>query len=194
MRAIIEAAKRHEVATKEPGRRNGAIGRTGIVILELMAELVDWADGTLEPSYSYMQSRTGLSIDGIAKALKRLKAAGFLAWLRRTQAVEDDGTGRYVEQIENAYRLEVPESWRARIRMRVDQLRERAQRAGKRWRDATEDAAARAARRAADTVRNTRAWAEANISDPALRADVLADLEQRNKAIPPSGEIHGQGS
>jgi len=182
--AILEAARLEEVRTKKKGKRNGALGATALRILELMVDLVDWLDGTLEPSYHYIQRRTGLAVDTIWKALKRLAQEGYLEWIRRTQPVEDDGTGRTVEQIPNAYRLLVPDRWRDRIAMRIEQWRERAVRATQRWRSDAGDQADRQARAAADKVRKTRAWAEATIADPILRADVLASLEGE-VAIPP---------
>jgi hypothetical protein len=178
-RAVVEAAELEFVATKAKGKRIGSIGRSDIAILRFFASIVDWETGALEPAYTYIKYRTGLSIDCIAKCLKRLCEAGFLERLRRTQPVEDDGTGRTVEQIENAYRMLVPERWAGRVRQRIAQWRERAARAAVRWRDHAADAAEREARRSAERLTKARAWGAANISDPALRADFLADLDRQ---------------
>jgi hypothetical protein len=176
LRAIIEAAEREFVLTKEKGKRIGTIGRSDIAILRFFAEIVDWADGTLEPAYTYIKYRTGLSIQCIADSLRRLCREGFLERLRRTQPVADDGSGRTVEQIENAYRILVPARWSERVRQRVAQWKDRALRAGQRWREGKDDDAARRQHKEAERLRKTRAWAEANISDPARRADFLDEL------------------
>lgn len=69
---MVEAAKREEVATKEKGKRKGPLGASAIRILELVTQLVDWKDSTLEPACNYIRARTGLAIDTIWRALKRL--------------------------------------------------------------------------------------------------------------------------
>jgi hypothetical protein len=51
---------------------------------------------------------TGYCYSAVHEALCRLRAAGFLQWIRRSRKTDNDGAGPQVEQISNAYSLLVP--------------------------------------------------------------------------------------
>jgi len=83
VRRIVMAARRYELATRQPGARSGALGSIAIEIVELFANLVDFRTGRLEPSLDTLMRMLKRSRDAISRALKALRAHGFLAWLRR---------------------------------------------------------------------------------------------------------------
>ena len=100
---------RRERQQAEPGVRNGFIGQIGLDVLEVLyKKFVDFKHGTLEPAISTIAEAVGHSYAATHAALKRLRAAGFLHWIRRSRKLENDGAGPQVEQITNAYALIVP--------------------------------------------------------------------------------------
>lgn len=63
--------------------------------------------GRVEPSYDYLMEKTGCARDTIARALKALRAHGFLDWVRR-YVPTGNADGPQVQQTSNAYRLALP--------------------------------------------------------------------------------------
>ena len=108
VRQIVTAARRYELATRQPGQRNGALGPIAIEILDLFANLVDFRTGRLDPSIDFMQAKLRRSRDAITRALKALRAHGFLDWLRRFVPTGNEGRGPQVQQTSNAYRMSLP--------------------------------------------------------------------------------------
>lgn len=108
VRRIVMAAKRYELVTKQPGARNGALGSIALEILDLFANLVDFRTGRLEPSLDTLMRMLRRSRDAISRALKALRAHGFLDWLRRYVPTGNEGRGPQVQQTSNAYRLSLP--------------------------------------------------------------------------------------
>lgn len=102
------AAERYELATKEKGRRNGALGGVGLQVLAYLTRLVHARTGRLDPSIDYLMAKLKRSRDAIVTALKALRAHGFLDWLRRYVPTGNDGRGPQVIQTSNAYRLSLP--------------------------------------------------------------------------------------
>jgi DNA-binding MarR family transcriptional regulator len=80
---ILKAAERLDNLMKAKGRRNGALGYTGLKVLKALLSLIDYRTGRLEPSYVAISEKTKLSISTVAEALKRLVANGFLVVQRR---------------------------------------------------------------------------------------------------------------
>ena len=114
VRQIVLAAKRYEIAMKQRGARNGPLGAVALEILELLANLVDYRTGRLEPSLDTMMKKLRRSRDAIVRGLKALRIHGFVDWLRRyTEADNAGGKGPQVRQVSNAYRLVMPERARA---------------------------------------------------------------------------------
>lgn len=106
--SILKAAERLENLTKAKGRRNGALGYTGLKVLKALLSVVDYRTGRLEPSYVAIAEKTKLSISAVAEALKRLVASGFLVIQRRCEPTGTIGAGPQLRQITNAYRVELP--------------------------------------------------------------------------------------
>lgn len=112
VRQIVLAARRYELAGRQPGARNGPLGGVAIELLELFANLVDFRTGRLDPSIDTLMLKLRRSRDAIVRALKALRAHGFLDWLRRYEPTGNEGRGPQVQQTSNAYRLSLPEKAR----------------------------------------------------------------------------------
>ena len=88
VRRIVLAAKRYELAGRQRGHRNGPLGHVGLEVLDLLANLVSYRSGRLEPSIAYLMGKLKRSKDAVVRALAALREHGFLDWLRRHEAVE----------------------------------------------------------------------------------------------------------
>jgi hypothetical protein len=108
VRRIALAARRYELATRQPGARSGALGFVALEVLELLANLVDYRTGRLDPAIEYLMGKLKRSRDAIVRALKALRTHGFLDWLRRYVPTGNEGRGPQVQQTSNAYRLSMP--------------------------------------------------------------------------------------
>ena len=114
MRRVVLAAQRYDLAERQRGRRNGPLGHVGLEVLDLLANLVSYRSGRLEPSIAYLMGKLRRSKDAVVRALAALREHGFLDWLRRHEAVElAEGPGPRVRQVSNAYRLSLPRAGRA---------------------------------------------------------------------------------
>ncbi|MCA0422561.1 MAG: helix-turn-helix domain-containing protein, partial [Proteobacteria bacterium] len=105
---ILLAAKRYELAQRQPGERSGPLGSVAIEVLELFANLVDFRTGRLDPAIDTLMGKLRRSRDAIVRALKNLRAHGFLDWMRRYVPTGNEGRGPQVKQTSNAYRLSLP--------------------------------------------------------------------------------------
>lgn len=108
VRRVVLAAKRYDLTGRAAGRRNGPLGHVGIEVLELLANLVSYRTGRLEPSVAYLMERLRRSKDAVVRALHVLRSHGFLDWLRRFEPTGREGRGPQVRQVSNAYRLTIP--------------------------------------------------------------------------------------
>ncbi len=106
---ILLAAKRYELAERQKGERTGPLGSVAIEVLEFFVNLVDFRTGRLEPSIDTIMGKVRRSRDAVVRALKALRAHGFLDWLRRYEPTGREGSGPQVQQASNAYRLSLPE-------------------------------------------------------------------------------------
>src|SRR5690606_25746147 len=99
--------------------RNGALGPVGLAVLEYLYKIVDYAKGTLEPAIRTIADEIGHAYSAVHNALVRLRSAGFLDWMRRSEPIEDpEPGGPLIRQASNAYGLLVPEAmqpWLARL-------------------------------------------------------------------------------
>jgi hypothetical protein len=108
VRRVLLAARKYELARRQPGRRNGPLGHVGLEVLELLVNLIDYRSGRLEPSIDYIMRKVRRSRDAVVRALTALRAHGFVDWLRRYERVEREGAGPRVRQVSNAYRISIP--------------------------------------------------------------------------------------
>ncbi len=107
-RKIVLAARRYELARREPGRRSGPLGSVALEVIEYLANLVDYRTGRLDPSIETLMRKLKRSRDAVVRALKALRDHGFLDWLRRYVPTGNEGRGPQVQQTSNAYRLSLP--------------------------------------------------------------------------------------
>lgn len=116
VRQIVLAARRYDIAGKARGARNGPLGVVAIEVLELLANIVDYKSGRLDPSLDYLMRTLRRSRDAIVRALAALRSHGFVDWLRRFEAADSAGDkGPQVKQASNAYRLSLPAAARAHL-------------------------------------------------------------------------------
>lgn len=108
VRQVVMAARRYDLAGRQGGARNGPLGHVAIEVLELLANLVNYRSGRLDPSLDYLMAKLKRSRDAIVRALAALRRHGFLDWLRRFEPTGNEGRGPQVRQVSNAYRLSLP--------------------------------------------------------------------------------------
>lgn len=114
VQAILRAAEIYNEAglREKKGERSGPLGSIALDVLRLFVNLIDFRTGRLEPSITTIMDRLGRSRDTIVRALKNLRAHGFIDWLRRYEPTGNGGRGPQVQQVSNAYRLSLPEKAR----------------------------------------------------------------------------------
>ena len=113
VQAILKAAEIYnEAGLQEKGERSGPLGSVALDVLRLFVNLIDFRTGRLEPAITTIMDRLGRSRDAIVRALKNLRAHGFIDWLRRYEPTGNEGRGPQVQQASNAYRLSLPEKAR----------------------------------------------------------------------------------
>lgn len=109
VRQLILAARRYDMAGRQGGQRNGPLGHVALEVLELLAHLVDFRSGRLDPALDTIAARIKRSKSAVVDALKALRRHGFLDWLRRyVPTANEGGRGPQVQQTSNAYRLFLP--------------------------------------------------------------------------------------
>ena len=108
VRRVLLAARKYELAGRQPGRRNGPLGHVGLEVLELLVNLVDHRTGRLEPSLDTLTRKLRRSKDAVVRALAALRAHGFADWIRRFETVDREGPGPRIRQTSNAYQLSLP--------------------------------------------------------------------------------------
>ncbi len=113
VQAILKAAEIfNEAGLHEKGERSGPLGSVALDVLRLFVNLIDFRTGRLEPAITTIMDRLGRSRDTIVRALKNLRAHGFIDWIRRYEPTGSEGRGPQVQQVSNAYRLSLPEKAR----------------------------------------------------------------------------------
>lgn len=112
--AILKAAKAmerkslHDRQKVHPGARNGKLGHVGLEVLEaLYLKWLDYKTSRLDPAITTIADEIGRSYSAVHDALKKLRAAGFLHWIRRSEPTGNK-EGPQVIQITNAYALDLP--------------------------------------------------------------------------------------
>ncbi|MCZ7502990.1 helix-turn-helix domain-containing protein [Agrobacterium sp. ST15.13.015] len=107
-REIMLAARKYELAMKQPGKRTGPLGHVALEVLDYLTNLVDFGNGRLDPSISTIMEKIGRARAAVCRALDALRTHGFVDWLRRYIPTGNDGAGPQVQQTSNAYRLSLP--------------------------------------------------------------------------------------
>lgn len=117
----VFALRRWERAQKKaPRKRNRGVGHIGVEVYEALARRAARGSGRLdEISYAGLAAITGFARSAVVAAVARLKALGWLDWVR--QFVETGNAGRrgpQVVQTFNAYLLQVPRELLAKCGIR----------------------------------------------------------------------------
>ena len=80
-------------AGRQAGRRRGPLGHVGLEVLELLANLVSYRSGRLEPAITYLMGKLKRSKDAVVRALAALREHGFLdCGLTGKDWVENNGS------------------------------------------------------------------------------------------------------
>ena len=104
-------ARRFERQTRQPGRQDGLVTRSGLAVLHaLLFDFINYATGRLDPGHAAIASKAGISERSVRRGLAALKACGVLNWLRRCVEVIRDGRFS-LEQETNAYAILPPSQW-----------------------------------------------------------------------------------
>ena len=99
---LLRVAREYDQVGKTTGRW-GALGPHTREVLEALLDLVDFRTGRLEPSYDKLMAMTRFARSTIASALRRLRAHGFLDWVRRSRLVDKADGEVAREQTSNAF-------------------------------------------------------------------------------------------
>jgi hypothetical protein len=82
-------ARRFERQTRQPGRQDGAIGRNGLAILQvLLFDFMNYRSGALYPSWAAIAAQAGISERSVGRGLARLKNAGVAAMIAAARGTE----------------------------------------------------------------------------------------------------------
>jgi len=170
----IMRAARHwaDDQPRKRGERWGPLSPIDLKVLEtLLFKAMTWRSGQLDWSYVQIAAAVKRSKQTVARSLARLKAEGFIEWLRRFEPAETvNEWGPQVRQMTNAYRVLLPAKVKAWLERRfgppvpVDHEQARAARAAElremaaqewaiRYPEATEKAA-----REAEAERESTNW------------------------------------
>ena len=106
--ARLKVAAAFDRTQRKPGERWGPLGPIGLEVLQALYDIVNPKTGRLDPSLDYLMNRIKRSRHAIVRALARLKTAGFIDWIRRSEPIEAEGPGPRVRQASNAYWFNLP--------------------------------------------------------------------------------------
>ena len=73
---------------------------------------IDYATGRLDPSIDAIARKAGCCATAAKNALRKLKALGFLTWIRRAKLAQDEAGGYLMKQETNAYAILPENYWR----------------------------------------------------------------------------------
>jgi hypothetical protein len=105
-RRIMEAARRLERATHQPGLHGGALRRTGILVLWTLLYRGPSRHGVCDPSIGQIAAWSGCARSTVQLALNRIEALGIMGHVRRGLTV----AGRWC-QWTSAYLFASPAQW-----------------------------------------------------------------------------------
>lgn len=126
---LIRLAEEYDLQHRKPGER-GPLQASGVRVLKVLCmRFLRFTTGELDPAVRTIAMATGYTYKTVHSALTRLKAHGFLDWVRRTQMrdVEEGEAGPRREQVSNAYHFPMTGFANA-VLQRWKDLRERRRR------------------------------------------------------------------
>lgn len=119
------ATLRIELAAHEEllARAETALRRIDVTILQALIEHIDFATGRLFPSLETIAQAATCHRNSVIDALKRLKANGFVSWVRRSISTQNEGEfAPQREQTSNAYYFEHRQRMALRTWQRFTQI------------------------------------------------------------------------
>ena len=125
------ATLRHEIERLDAtiARADDRLTRIDVTVLEALLAKIDFATGALFPSYDTIAAWAVCSRNAAIEAVKRLKARGFVDWVRRSIRTNNEGEfAPQREQTSNAYyfdhrRSMAPRTWQRYMQILVAKLR-----------------------------------------------------------------------
>ena len=100
---VVRLAEEYDLTHRKPGER-GPLMASGVRVLKIMLErFLDFRTGRLDPAIAKIAEVTGYTTKAVHAAITRLKAHGFINWVRRTRRTNNEGAGPQLEQFTNAY-------------------------------------------------------------------------------------------
>ncbi|RZA26273.1 MAG: hypothetical protein EOP02_11350, partial [Proteobacteria bacterium] len=94
-RRIMEAARKLERRTHQPGLHGGALRRTGILVLWTLLYRGPSKHGVCDPSIGQLAEWSGCARSTVQAALGRIEAAGIMGHVRRGIMVTLRGAARW---------------------------------------------------------------------------------------------------
>ena len=91
-RRIMEAARKLERRTHQPGLHGGALRRTGILVLWTLLYRGPSKHGVCDPSIGQLAEWSGMARSTVQLAIARIEAAGIMGHVRRGIVVTMRGT------------------------------------------------------------------------------------------------------
>jgi hypothetical protein len=82
---LMFLAEMLELRSKEPGKRCGALGQSGLQVLRVLLRFANPQNGLCDPSYTAIACATKLARATIAKAIANLERCGIIRVARRLQ-------------------------------------------------------------------------------------------------------------
>ena len=117
---LMVRAETMERSTKARGKRDGALGQAGIVLLRTLLYVYHGANsGRCDPSYDTLQKRTGFCRATLARAIAMIEASGLVRVTRRMIRKRVPEGLRCV-QTSNAYGFPSESGFRGEIKTDID--------------------------------------------------------------------------
>jgi DNA-binding MarR family transcriptional regulator len=132
-RRIMEAARRLERRSHQPGMHGGCLRRTGIQVLWMLLYRGPSRHGVCDPSMSQLAEWSGCARSTVQLAIARIEAAGIMGHVRRGLVVSVRGLARWC-QWTSAYLFAAPSCWASDTEARsakVSLVKKKAQEEGR---------------------------------------------------------------
>lgn len=120
--SLFRTAQELQATDRQHGTR-GPLSTFGLHVLHvLLYRFADLRTGRCDPALDTIAKVAGVSRRAVVTAIARLKAHGFLSWVRRTEATgAAPGEGPQVRQVSNAYFFDLA-GMKKRVRQRLQDL------------------------------------------------------------------------
>jgi Fe2+ or Zn2+ uptake regulation protein len=111
---IWSQANQLEDVTRKPGKREGRIGRSALLVLNVMLfKRHHWKTGRLDPSYDTLARDAHMCRSTVYRALNKLRAVGIIERIRRCYRDTKDDGSFCLRQDTNQYHFNLPSLWKS---------------------------------------------------------------------------------